>query len=141
MKDDPHHQTEAHHFHQQVNGDLMQCVLFDGNTASANLTGIEYIVSERLFERLPQEERRWHLHKGEILSGQLIAQGLPEIAETALMRSKMNSHGKRWHLWDTGGPGATGRSFRSATQGSPGASTATARRTPAFSSRTTHGSA
>jgi hypothetical protein len=109
MKDDPHHQMEAHHFCRQVNEDFMQCVLFDGNTADANLTGIEYIVSERLFERLPQEERRyWHPHNGEILSGQLVAPGLPEIAETALMRSKMNSYGKTWHLWDTGGPGREG---------------------------------
>ena len=110
MKDDPHHQMEAHHFCRQVNEDFMQCVLFDGNTADANLTGIEYIVSERLFERLPEEERRyWHPHNGEILSGQLIAPGLPEIAETALMRSKMNSYGKTWHLWDTGGPGREGQ--------------------------------
>jgi hypothetical protein len=84
----------------------MQCVLLDGNTADANLTGIEYIVSERLLERLPEQERPyWHPHNGEILLGQLIAPGLPRIAETALMRSKMNSYGKTWLLWDTSGPG------------------------------------
>ena len=102
-KDDPEHQWEAHHWCRQVNEDFAECVLFDGNTWDANLVGIEYIISERLFERLPDEERRfWHPHNGEILSGQLIAPGLPEMAEKALMRHKMNSYGKTWHLWDTG---------------------------------------
>lgn len=103
LKDDPSHQFEAHHFCRQVNEDLMQCALYDGNTAEANLTGIEYIVSERLYGRLPMEERRyWHPHNGEILSGQLVAPGIPAAAEHALMASKMNSYGKTWHTWDTG---------------------------------------
>ncbi|MFO1036877.1 MAG: OBAP family protein [Geminicoccaceae bacterium] len=102
MKDDPSHQIEAHHFCRQVNEDFMQCALFDGNSATANLTGVEYIVSERLFLTLPREERRfWHPHNFEILSGQLIAPGVPEPAEHALMRGKMNSYGKTWHTWDT----------------------------------------
>src|SRR5690606_32939033 len=108
IKDDPSHQFEAHHFCRQVNEDFAQCALYDGNTAQANLNGIEYIISERLFESLPTEERRyWHPHNGEILSGQLIAPGLPEAADHALMRSKINSYGKTWHTWDTshgGGP-------------------------------------
>jgi hypothetical protein len=57
LKDDPSHQIEAHHFCHVVNEDLMQCALFDGNTRTANLIGIEYIISERLFQRLPRQER------------------------------------------------------------------------------------
>jgi hypothetical protein len=109
MKEDPAQQFEAHHFCNQVNADFMQCALYDGNTAAANLNGIEYIISERLFESLPEAEKSyWHPHNGEILSGQLVAPGLPEAADTALMRSKMNSYGKTWHTWDTShgdGPG------------------------------------
>jgi hypothetical protein len=110
MKADPAHQVEAHHFCTQVNEDFAQCALFDGNTAEANLNGIEYIISERLFETLPEAERPyWHPHNGEILSGQLVAPGLPEAADHALMESKMNSYGKTWHTWDTrrGGAGRT----------------------------------
>ncbi len=103
MKEDPSQQMEAHHFCDQVNEDLAQCVLFDGNTGSANLNGIEYIISERLFGELPQDERQyWHPHNGEILSGQLVAPGLPGLAEEELMKSKMNSYGKTWHTWSTG---------------------------------------
>lgn len=102
MKEDPAHQFEAHHFCRQVNQDFMQCALFDGNTAEANMTGVEYIISERLFAILPEAEKQyWHPHNGEILSGQLVAPGLPEVAETELMRGKINSYGKTWHTWDT----------------------------------------
>jgi len=102
MKNAPAHQMEAHHFCRQVNQEFAQCVLFDGNTRDANLNGIEYIISERLFETLPQEERQyWHPHNYEILSGQLVAPGIPSIAEEELMKGKMNSYGKTFHFWST----------------------------------------
>lgn len=109
MKDHPEHQMEAHHFCHQVNQDFAQCTLFDGNGRDANLIGIEYIISEKLFDTLPADERGyWHPHNGEILSGQLVAPGIPEVAEKALMKDKMNSYGKTWHVWDTGAPGRAG---------------------------------
>ncbi|MFL6587494.1 MAG: OBAP family protein [Luteimonas sp.] len=102
MKAAPDQQMEAHHFCRQVNEDFAQCALFDGSAVDANLTGIEYIISERSFQSLPEAERAfWHPHNGEILSGQLVAPGLPVAAETALMRSKINSYGKTWHTWHT----------------------------------------
>jgi hypothetical protein len=102
MKDHPDQQMEAHHYCKQVNEDMAQCVLFDGNTANANLEGIEYIISEKLFNTLPEAERPyWHPHNGEILSGQLLAPGIPESAEHELMKKKMNSYGKTWHMWAT----------------------------------------
>ncbi len=100
MKDAPDAQMEAHHYCHQVNEDMAQCALYDGNTDSANLTGIEYIISEKIFAQLPAQERNyWHPHNGEILSGQLSAPNLPLAAEKELMRSKMNSYGKTWHTW------------------------------------------
>jgi hypothetical protein len=109
MKDHPEQQVEAHHYCHQVNEDFAQCALFDGNASDANLTGIEYIVSAKLFATLPQAERRyWHPHNGEILSGQLVAPGIPAAAERTLMRGKMNSYGKTWHLWNTGTPAEGG---------------------------------
>ena len=102
-KHEPDMQMEAHHFCRQVNQDFLQCVLFDGNTRDANLIGIEYIISERLFETLPGDEQPyWHPHNYEILSGQLCAPGLPDIAERAFLKQLMNSYGKTWHTWHTG---------------------------------------
>ena len=106
MKDHPSHQMEAHHFCREVNNEFSQCALFDGNTKAANLNGIEYIISEKLFNELPEEEKKyWHPHNYEILSGQLFAPGLPAVAEKAFLKKKMNSYGKTWHLWNTGHQG------------------------------------
>jgi hypothetical protein len=106
MKAQPEMQLEAHHYCRQVNQDFAQCVLFDGNKANANMNGVEYIISEKLFASLPEEERKyWHPHNGEILSGQLVAPGIPKVAETSLMKAKMNSYGKTWHVWNTGHEG------------------------------------
>jgi hypothetical protein len=102
-KGEPESQMEAHHYCKVVNDDLLQCVLFDGNTREANLVGIEYIVSAHLFGTLLEEEKDyWHPHNFEVLSGQLIAPGLPEAAEKALMKLLVNSYGKTWHTWHTG---------------------------------------
>ena len=106
MKMQPEMQLEAHHYCRQVNQDFAQCVLFDGNKGDANMNGVEYIISEKLFESLPEEEKKyWHPHNGEILSGQLIAPGIPKAAEKSLMKAKMNSYGKTWHVWNTGHEG------------------------------------
>jgi hypothetical protein len=102
MKGDPSHVMEAHHFCRARNEEFTQCVIFDANTTNANLVGIEYIISERLFEQLPADEQAlWHPHNYEILSGQLVAPGLPELAERAFLEKKLNSYGKTWHTWDT----------------------------------------
>jgi hypothetical protein len=100
---DPAMQMEAHHYCRVVNDDFLQCVIFDGNTREANLIGVEYILSERLFDTLPEDEQAsWHPHNFEILSGQLIAPGLPVPAETAFLKRLINSYGKTWHTWHTG---------------------------------------
>ena len=100
VKGEPDLQMEAHHYCKVVNAEMLQCVLFDGNTADANLIGIEYIVSERLFDALPEDEQAsWHPHNHEVFSGELVAPGLPIAVETELMGHLVNSYGKTWHTW------------------------------------------
>ena len=102
-KQDTQMHMEAHHYCKLVNGEFLQCIIFDDNTPDANLIGIEYIISERLYATLPDEERQyWHPHNFEVFSGQLIAPGLPAVAEHELMRQLVNSYGKTWHTWHTG---------------------------------------
>jgi hypothetical protein len=104
-KDDPTMQMEAHHYCNQVNEDFAQCVLFDGNTAEARLTGVEYIISEKSYATLPTEEKAyWHPHNYEVLSGQLRMPGLPDAAEKEALEGKVNSYGKTWHTWMAGMP-------------------------------------
>ncbi|HEY0708739.1 MAG TPA: OBAP family protein [Polyangia bacterium] len=103
MKDDPSLHMEAHHFCKGMNEEFTQCVIFDGNTKDANIIGLEYLISEQLFETLTATEKRsWHPHNYEILSGQLVLPNVPAVAEKAALKKKINSYGKTWHVWDTG---------------------------------------
>ena len=103
LKDEPGHVMEAHLFCRARNEEFTQCMMFDANTADANMVGIKYIVSERLFDGLPAEEKLlWHPLNYEILSGQLVASGLPDMAEHAFMEKKLNAYAKTWRTWDVG---------------------------------------
>ncbi len=95
-------QMEAHHYCTIVNDDLIQCVIFDGNVSGAKLMGVEYIVSGPVFASLaPDEQQLWHSHVHEVSSGQLIAPGIPEAAEHALMTKLVGTYGKTFHTWHT----------------------------------------
>lgn len=95
-------QMEAHHYVTVLNEDVMQAVIYDGNTRDAKLMGVEYIISERLFKTLPAAEKPyWHSHRYEVKSGSLVAPGLPEAAENPLMSKIVNTYGKTWHTWHT----------------------------------------
>lgn len=99
---DKNGQMEAHHYVTVLNEDVMQAVIYDGNTKNARLMGVEYIISERLFKTLPPEEKKlWHSHQYEVKSGSLVAPGLPQVADKALMSKIVNTYGKTWHTWHT----------------------------------------
>lgn len=99
MKDDPAVQMEAHHYCREISNEVAQCVLFDGNDKTSKLNGIEYIIAGHIYESFPEEEKKfWHPHNYEILSGQLVAPGVPDAAEKQMLRTKMNSYGKTFHF-------------------------------------------
>ena len=98
----PEVQMEAHHYCSILNEEVIQCVIFDGNRKDAKLMGVEYIISEQLFAKLPDAEKAlWHSHVHEVKSGQLVAPGIPDIAEHALMEKLIHTYGKTWHTWHT----------------------------------------
>ena len=95
-------QMEAHHYCAIVNEEVIQCVIYDGNLKDAKLMGVEYIVSGKLYQSLPAAEKAlWHSHVHEVKSGQLIAPGIPAVAEKALMQKLIGTYGKTWHTWHT----------------------------------------
>jgi hypothetical protein len=95
-------QMEAHHFGSKLNEDVIQSVIYDGNGKDAKIMGIEYIISRRLFEKLPAEEKKlWHSHSYEVKSGELVAPGLPDVAEHELMEQLASTYGKTFHTWHT----------------------------------------
>lgn len=97
---DPKRQVIAHHYCSHLNNEVMQCVIYDSDKKEARLIGIEYIISRRLFETLPEEEKKlWHSHVYEVKSGQLIAPRLPDAAEKELMKDLVDTYGKTIHTW------------------------------------------
>ena len=95
-------QMEAHHYVSQINEDMYQAIMYDGNGEDAKIMGVEYIISARLFATIPEEEKKlWHSHHHEVKSGTLIAPGIPEIAEHELMEKLVSTYGKIIHTWHT----------------------------------------
>lgn len=95
-------QMEAHHYVSQLNEDVHQAIIYDGNTKDARIMGVEYIISERLFKSLPDEEKKlWHSHHYEVKSGTLIAPGIPDAVEHELMEKLVSTYGKTIHTWHT----------------------------------------
>ena len=98
--DDMGRQIEAHHYCTHVNEEFFQCVIYDGNRPDSRLIGIEYIVSERIFRSLPDEERPlWHSHRHETTAGELVMPGIPEAVEHTAIADLVSTYGKTWHTW------------------------------------------
>jgi hypothetical protein len=90
----------------QLGEEVLQCALFDGTGPQAKLTGVEYVISERLFSALPDEEKAyWHSQVHEVKAGVLVAPGLPEQAEHALAARLVRTYAKAWRLWPDGDSG------------------------------------
>ncbi|WIA30812.1 hypothetical protein OEZ86_000870 [Tetradesmus obliquus] len=93
-------QVHAHHFCSHLNEEMRQCIIYDSDKPGARLIGIEYIISRRLYEGLPQEERRfWHSHQYEVSSGQLAALDVPLAAANLDASKLVDTYGKTFHTW------------------------------------------
>lgn len=81
-------------------GDLFQCVLFDSTEKNAKLLGIEYIISDEMYRKLPEAEKQyWHAHTYEVLGGGLIAPQMTKEDESKFMHTILTTWGKAWHTW------------------------------------------
>eukprot|EP00249_Psilotum_nudum_P014234 c24733_g1_i1 orf=354-1094(-) len=97
---DMRRQVEAHHFCTHYNEDVRQCLIYDSPDADARLIGVEYIVSEKVFLTLPDEEKKlWHSHEYEVKSGVLFLPGVPGIAEHSELSDICRTYGKVFHFW------------------------------------------
>jgi hypothetical protein len=93
-------QHRIHHFCAELKDEVLQCALFDGTGKDARLTGVEYVISERLFAGLPDEEKPyWHSQVHQVKAGTLIAPALSEDADHALAGRLVKTYAKTWQLW------------------------------------------
>jgi hypothetical protein len=99
-KKDPTFVVEAHHYCAAINDDVHQCVVFDSNGKNARILGVEYIISDAVYQKLPTDEKKYyHPHRYEVTSGLLIAPGMPAAEEKEFMDKVVTTWGKTWHTW------------------------------------------
>ncbi|XP_010518830.1 PREDICTED: oil body-associated protein 2A isoform X2 [Tarenaya hassleriana] len=97
---DPSRQIEAHFYVQRVNQDFLQSAVYDSNSSSAHLIGVEYMVSEKLFNTLPPEEQKlWHSHQYEVQTGLLVTPRVPELVAMPELQNIAKTYGKFWCTW------------------------------------------
>lgn len=103
-KKDPKFQIVTQHYctahAEQGHDDLFQCVLFDKTGGNVKLLGVEYIVSDAVYRKLPEAEKKyWHAHTYEVLGGGLIAPEMKPEDELKFMKMILTTWGKAWHTW------------------------------------------
>ncbi|XP_051125519.1 oil body-associated protein 2A-like [Andrographis paniculata] len=93
-------QIQTHHYLARLNQDVLQCPVYDSGDPAARLIGVEYIISDRVFETLPTEEQKlWHSHGYEIKSGMWMNPRVPEMIEKGEVQELARSYGKFWCTW------------------------------------------
>jgi hypothetical protein len=103
LKDLPEHPQVAYHYCKPVNDDVSQCVLYDGTGPDARLIGIEYLVSDALYQKMPPGEKvYWHDHNYEVDSGLLKSLTQTGAEEEKALKAVRPLWGKVFHTWATG---------------------------------------
>ncbi|XP_057537372.1 oil body-associated protein 2A-like [Amaranthus tricolor] len=99
---DMNRQIETHHFVHRLNEDFCQCAVYDTDNRAGRLIGVEYIISDRLFEALPPDEQKlWHSHYFEIKSGLFVNPRVPEAVAKPELDKFAKTYGKFWCTWQT----------------------------------------
>ena len=99
-KKDPANQVESHHYCMPLADDIHQCIITDDSKRGCRIIGIEYIISNSLYQGLDAKEKEyWHPHVYEVTSGLLVASHMSEADENALMKGLITTWGKTWHVW------------------------------------------
>ncbi|XP_072950460.1 oil body-associated protein 2B-like [Typha angustifolia] len=93
-------QIETHHYATRLNQDFLQCAVYDSDDSSAHLIGVEYIVSDRIFETLPPDEQKlWHSHAYEIKAGLWTNPSVPEMLQKPELENLIKTYGKFCCTW------------------------------------------
>ncbi|RZC46752.1 hypothetical protein C5167_039705 [Papaver somniferum] len=93
-------QIQTHHYVTRINQDFLQCAVYDSDSTTARLIGVEYIVSDRIFESLAAEEQKlWHSHAYEIKAGLWMNPRVPEMIQKSELQDLAKSYGKFWCTW------------------------------------------
>jgi hypothetical protein len=103
LKEFPETSRVAYHYCKPLNAKVNQCILYDGTGPDARLIGIEYLVTDDIYQAMPADEKPyWHDHKYEVDAGlirSITQTGAEEKATLGVVRTLW---GKVFHTWTSG---------------------------------------
>jgi hypothetical protein len=103
LKDLPERSQVAYHYCKPLNGQVSQCILYDGTGPDARLIGIEYLVTDEVYRKMPAEEKvYWHDHKHEVDAGLIRSLTQTGAEEKQTLGAVRTLWGKVYHTWASG---------------------------------------
>jgi hypothetical protein len=103
LKDAPEYSKVAYHYCKPGSDGVAQCVLYDGTGPDARLIGVEYLVTDAIYQKMPASEKElWHDHKYEIDTGLLKSLTQTGAEEKQTLAAVRTLWGKVYHTWTVG---------------------------------------
>jgi hypothetical protein len=103
LKELPERSVVAYHYCKSLNDEICQCILYDGTGPDAKLIGTEYLITDEVYRKLPQQERTfWHDHRYEVDAGLLRSLTQTGDEERATLAKVRTLWGKIFHTWVSG---------------------------------------
>jgi hypothetical protein len=91
------------HYCKQIKPNLFQCLIYAGTTKDAKLIGVEYVVTNDVYQAMSAKEKQfWHPHDQEVDSGMLRMPGVDADTEKKTLNFLKTTWGKTWHAWQPG---------------------------------------
>jgi len=98
---DAHPDEVAHHWCKSVAGGLLECQIYNADSADAHLVAVETIVPTATWKTFtPQEQALWHYHRVEIPKVDAKTPDMSAADGKKLADSLMETYGKVYVLWD-----------------------------------------
>jgi len=98
---DAHPSEVAHHWCKSVAGGLLECQIYNADSADAHLVAIETIVPTATWKTFtPEEQALWHYHRDEIPKVDVKAPDMTPAEAKKTADSLMETYGKVYVLWD-----------------------------------------
>lgn len=101
FSDDTDNQSISHGFCADLSEDFSQSILYDSNEKYAKIIGVEYTISQRLYDVLPEEEKiLWHPNSYQVKGGLMTAPRVPQKVEDEIMKMLVNTYAKTVYTWN-----------------------------------------
>jgi len=91
----------AHHWCKNVAGGMIECQIYDGDSANAQLVAVETIVQPGTYKGFSSNEQaKWHYHKTEIPKVDAKTPDMTPAEAAKLVAQLTPTYGKIYVLWD-----------------------------------------